>query len=141
MTETRIIPLAVPLKAFVRELALDPIEEDDDDFAAALVMLAAVRLGNRDLGALSRLTEVPLPLVEEFAGRLRANGVWQSDGKTHAEWDAEDGVLAFWLDVWVATGRLEKGPANDGVNPGELGVSDAGASARDEPSPTGGKRP
>jgi hypothetical protein len=60
--------------------------------------------------AISRFTGVPEPLVREFAGRLIENGVWRPDGKIGGEWnDPEYGGLAFMLDVWVATGMLEKG--------------------------------
>jgi hypothetical protein len=111
-------PTLAELKGYVRELALDPIEEDDEDFAAALVLVAALYLGSRDLEGLSRLTEIPLPLIEQFAGRLRANGVWTADGITSAAWLSDDGGnLAFWMDVWVATGMMERCPAGDGTNP------------------------
>ena len=39
-------------------------------------------------------------------------------GKTAGQWLDEDGQLAFWLDVWVATGLMERVDAPpDSTNP------------------------
>ncbi len=96
----------------MRELALEPIEEGDEDFDAALVMLAGLSLGTAKLMPLSRLTAVPPRRVAAFARELRASGVWTADGKTAAAWlDEEYGQLEFWLDVLVAQGLLERVPA------------------------------
>jgi hypothetical protein len=104
-------PTREELKGYVRELALDPMEDDDEDFNAALVLLAGLHLGTGKILPLSRLTGVRPRHVAEFAARLRANDVWTSCGKTSGQW--EDGQLAFWLDVWIATGLLERAPGAD----------------------------
>src|SRR5262249_41701644 len=97
------------LKGFVHELALEPVYEDTEEFDAALILLACARLGTRRVMPLSRFTGVHPRQVAEFAERLRANGVWTADGKTACEWDHEEyGRLAFWTDVWVAEGLLER---------------------------------
>lgn len=107
-------PTREQLKGYVHELALDPVEEGDDDFDAALVMLAALSLGTGKVMPLSRLTGVPPRRVAAFARELRASGVWTADGKTSGQWlDEEGGELAFWLDVWVAQGLLERRPDED----------------------------
>jgi integrase family protein with SAM-like domain len=89
--------------------------EDDDDFQAGLVMLAEFSIDTRDPVAVSRFTGVPEPLVREFAGRLIENGVWLPDGKIAADWfDQQHGAFAFMLNVWVTTGELERGKAEEG---------------------------
>lgn len=109
------IPLS-ELKRTVLEIGkVNGWEEGDEDVQAGLVMMAEFSIDTRDPAAISRFTGVPLPLVEEFAGRLIANGIWLPDGKIAADWDdPEDGWFAFMLDVWVATGLLNKGPAPAG---------------------------
>lgn len=103
------VPTREELRAGVHKLALDPIEEGSEDFDAALVLLAGGYLGTAKILPLSRVTGVHPRKVVEFAGRLRASGVWTASGKTNVEWfDGEAGQLAFWLDVWIATGVLER---------------------------------
>jgi hypothetical protein len=46
--------------------------------------------------------------------------VWTTSGKTSVEWfDGDAGQLAFWLDVCIATGFLER--VTDGSCPGQMG--------------------
>jgi len=105
------IPLA-ELKRIVLEIgAEDGWKEGFEDFQAGLVMIAPLSIKTIDPSVVSRFTGVPEPLVREFADRLIANGIWRPDGKISAEWfDPEGGNFAFMLDVWVATGELERGP-------------------------------
>jgi hypothetical protein len=104
-----IAPTCKELRACVHTLAFDPIEEGSEDFDAALVLLAGCYLGTAKILPLSRLTGVHPRKVVEFAVRLRASGAWTHSGKTSVEWfDADAGQLAFWLDVWVATGVLKR---------------------------------
>ena len=109
------IPLSELKRAVLEIGEADGWEEGDEDVQAGLVMMAEFSIGTRDLAAINRFTGVPLPLVEEFARRLIANGIWRPDGKIGAEWDdPENGELAFMLDVWVATGRMERATAPAG---------------------------
>src|SRR5262249_25453698 len=91
--------------------------EKSEEFQAGLVMLAPLEIGTMAPESVSRFTGVPLALVEQFAQRLRASGIWRNDGRIGASWAAaEAGNLAFMLDVWVATGELERLPIeNEGV--------------------------
>ena len=70
-------------------------------------MIAPLSIKIMDPAMVSRFTGVPEPLVREFADRLIANGIWRPDGKISAGWGDN---FAFMLDVWVATGELERGP-------------------------------
>jgi len=106
-------PQLTSLKRTVLEIGeADGWTEESEDFKAGLVMLAPLEIGTIEPEAISQFTGVPLPLVEQFAERLRVGGIWRSDGTIAAEWDdPENGGLAFMLDVWVATGHLERVPA------------------------------
>ena len=111
-------PRLTKLKQMVREIGeADGWTADSQDFQAGLVMLAALEIRTTEPEAISRFTGVSLPQVEQFAERLRDNGIWQSDGTIVAEWaEPENGWLAFMLDVWVATGDLERARSDDETN-------------------------
>jgi hypothetical protein len=98
------------LKQVVREIGVpDGWSEDSEDFQAGLVLMASLALNTTEPEAISQFTGVPLSVVRRFGRRLLANGVWQEDGSIAANWDdPENGGLAFMLDVWVATGDLER---------------------------------
>jgi hypothetical protein len=55
----------------MRKLALEPMEDGDEDFNAALVLLAGLHLGTGKILPLSRIIGVRCRQVAEFAGRLR----------------------------------------------------------------------
>jgi hypothetical protein len=96
------------LKRTINEIGLLPGWEDED-YQAALVMLASVGFGDRDPDVLSRFTGVPLPMVKEIYGRLLENGVWGLDSSLNAEWmHPEHGKQAFRFDVFVASGKLRR---------------------------------
>lgn len=109
------IPLA-ELKRTVLEIGqADDWHDGDENVQAGLVLLAEFSIDTRDPKAISRFTGVPLRLVRQFSERLIANGIWRPDGKIAGEWDdPENGGFAFMLDVWVALGLLERGPADEG---------------------------
>jgi hypothetical protein len=44
-------------------------------------------------------------LVRATISNLRKNGIWKK-GKTYCEWFTENGMLAFFYDVYVAQGWL-----------------------------------
>lgn len=87
---------------------LDPnLDADNSSFKTAVLLLAAA-LMSQDIDALVEFTGYPTEFITERAEKLRKNGVWV-DGKTVADWlDPETGGLAFWLDVLVAEGMVEK---------------------------------
>src|SRR5262245_24749229 len=61
------------LKGFLREW--DPnLTPESPHYEAALVMLAALQIGNQDRERLSEFTRVPLSRVNEFAERLQTAG-------------------------------------------------------------------
>ena len=99
------LPTKASLRATVRRW--DPkLSEDSPAFDAALVMLAALYLGSKNLARLGRSTGIPYHRVTAFAARLRDAGIWADEGKTAAGWDApgRKGQAAFWIDVNVAVG-------------------------------------
>jgi hypothetical protein len=98
-------PTVDDLRAQIR--GWDPaLEEDSDEFDAALVMLTALYFGTgHGTGRkLSEFTGVAYERVCRFQKRLRDAGIWQNGG-TVANWDdPRSGESAFWTDVSVATG-------------------------------------
>jgi hypothetical protein len=81
-------------------------DEDSDDFRAGVCLLAALQVGaNAD--SVARFTGYPRTLVRDFAGHLRANGVWKA-GVTNANWFSKDGGIEFCCDVNVALGRMNR---------------------------------
>src|SRR4051794_22688818 len=89
------------LKRNIGEIGILPGWDDEDD-QAALVMLAPLSIGTRDVGAVSRFTGVALTRVREFYGRIEENGMLPPGGMVVAAWaDAKDGKHLFLMDVWV----------------------------------------
>src|SRR4051794_3446224 len=83
-------PSQAALKASIRKF--DPaLDEDSDEFKAALVMFAAlyVGTGHGSYRKLSKLTGVAYDQVPKFGGRLRDAGIW-SEGQTVAKWDNDE---------------------------------------------------
>lgn len=86
----------------------DPnVNEDDESYKAAAVLLAAINVGQNQ-SKIVKLLGYPRALVAKFAYNLKKSGVWKN-GKTYAEWnDPENGGIAFWMDVCVAQGLMER---------------------------------
>lgn len=75
---------------------------------AAAVMLAALKVGATNR-AVSAECGVPIAKVSKFGRRLRKGGVWLPNKSTSCNWmDPETGGIAFWCDVGVATGMLQR---------------------------------
>lgn len=93
------------VKAEVRRMDPD-LDEDDDGFKAATVLLASVVVGTNQRG-LVKFTHYPAALIAKFAANLRRSGIWIKDGRVaHSGWLDKDGGIAFWMDVCVAQGLL-----------------------------------
>ena len=83
------------------------LNEEDTSFKAAVVLFSALEVGP-SAPKVAEFTGYPLTLCQEFSARLRESGVWK-DGKTHCEWfDEKYGEIAFWMDVCVAQGLVER---------------------------------
>lgn len=90
-------------------LELDESWENEPElFQAGLVLLSPLSLGTTDPEAISRFSGVPLPLVQEFAGRLLANGCWTAGAKIAvSSFDPVEGGVCLILNVLVAVGLAE----------------------------------
>ncbi len=90
-------------------LESDPdADKDSDSYHAAVVLLAALKVGQRPK-VLAEFTRYPIDQIKEFSANLRANNVWNRGRTYHSGWDnEEDGGIAFWLDVSVALGFIER---------------------------------
>jgi hypothetical protein len=90
------------------------VEPHSDRFRAAILLLAALEIGH-NVDALARFTRLDRAFVAKCARRLIDNGVW-SGGRTVADWTADDEASgAFWNDVAVAEGKLNRRASADGV--------------------------
>ena len=94
------------IKAEVKKM--DPqLDRRTKAFKAAVCLLSALQVG-ADSEAVSKFTGYPRKLVDAFTERLISGGVWR-EGKTCCEWFEEDnGGIAFWLDVCVAQGLMDR---------------------------------
>src|SRR5688572_22748754 len=100
---------APTIKQLVAAVAvMDPrLPRETEEFEAALVLMAALRLGSQNLAALSRLTELPYAQVYRLAQRLKSHGIWTSDRRTVCNWfDGPRGIVQFWCDVNLALGHF-----------------------------------
>lgn len=88
---------------------LDPnLDPNLDTFRSALLLLSSAVVGP-DEAKVAAFTGLPAAFVAERAERLRASGVWTGEGKIAADWwDEETGGIAFWIDVNVAEGLMER---------------------------------
>lgn len=95
------------LKSRIREM--DPgLPESDESFKAALVILAATKLGHLDRERLAEFTGIPMDLIEEFGERLIANEAWMPDGSLDRAWQRSADGIDFWMLVAVATGDFTR---------------------------------
>lgn len=101
------VPGAQELRQTVRDWDVG-FREDEKEFEAAVVMLAALYMGSRNLARLSRCAGVPYHRVYCFAVNLRRAGIWTPEGKTACAWVEPEGMgdVAFVLDVFIAVGKV-----------------------------------
>lgn len=87
---------------------MDPaLSEDSSTFTVALILLASAVVGP-NVVRISKLLGVPRSVVAHYSATLRRNRVWVR-GKIRCNWhDEETGGAAFWIDVCVAEGLMER---------------------------------
>ena len=87
---------------------LDPkLKVTDEAFFVATVLLAALQVG-AERKKVAEFLGVTEKRIAKYAKNLEKSGVWK-DGKTSCEWfDKECSGVAFWLDVAVAEGLVER---------------------------------
>lgn len=87
---------------------LDPtLKPGDPSFISATILLGALRAGTA-IRPLATFTRLPRRVVAERVHRLKANGVFQRNGKIFADWFGEHGGVALWADVCVAEGLMNR---------------------------------
>lgn len=86
----------------------EALGEEESAFKTAALLITLLQMPP-DAQALSRFLKLPLNFVEERLDRLKTQGVLDADGKICTDWfDEESGGVAFWMDVAVAEGILER---------------------------------
>ena len=88
---------------------LDPkLSTTDDAFKWACVLVAAADVGT-DPRKLAKRLDWPLSEAQDAAAQCRKVGLFNRGKVIHGGWfDKESGGVAFWMDVMVARGLLER---------------------------------
>jgi len=90
---------------------LDPkLEKTDEAYRVASIMLLALQVGaNSDkIAKFLKLDKGAIgTLKTKYEPNLRKSKIWNGE-KTSCEWFEKDGGIAFWCDVSVAMGLLER---------------------------------
>ncbi len=93
------------IKESVKEM--DPqLNTECDDFKVAVILLSILEVGPNE-SKLYQFTGYPFPKICIYLARLKKNGIID-DKYLYINWGDKDGAVAFWCDVLVATGKLEK---------------------------------
>lgn len=96
-------------KKFIEEQIkkLDPkLKKNDEVFKIATILLSGLEVG-ADSKAIAKFLDIDIKDVEKYEKNLRKGKVWQGK-KTACEWFEKDGGIAFWMDVLVAQGLVER---------------------------------
>lgn len=94
------------IKAEVRRM--DPtLKASDPAFRVAVIMLSAIIVGQR-ADRLVKFTGYLLFDIRQVAKRMRENGLWLPGGRFAAAWAKDGDSIAFWLDVLVGMGHVER---------------------------------
>lgn len=81
--------------------------ESDPTFPTAMVLLAATAVGTNS-DEIAKATELPRSQVRSIAAKARVQGIFRGGQVQHSGWFEEDGGFAFWLDVCVAQGLMNR---------------------------------
>ncbi len=101
----------ISLKRLVKEVhRLDPkLSKEDDAFKCAVVLLTAALATGPNVNKVSQFCGYPRTLVRRFASNLRASQVWGHKYICSSDWnDKKSGGIAFWLDVSIGLGFIER---------------------------------
>lgn len=95
------------IKAAIREMDPD-LDENEPAFKTATLLLASTQIGH-DQWKLAKFCRLPRSYVRERAENFKANGIWRNGKIIAGNWfDEEEGGIAFWLDVTVGDGLLQR---------------------------------
>jgi hypothetical protein len=84
------------------------LEVDQDEYVAAVVCLSALHVGTSSIRKLAEFTGYAVPRISPMVHSLRSNGVFRRDGKVACAWFEKDGQIAFWMDVCIALGWMQR---------------------------------
>jgi hypothetical protein len=105
----------------VRRLDANLALTSHDAYCAAMLICSS-KCGAKMRQILTR-TKVPKLAAKKIERRLRDNGVWRGEKVFHSGWDdKETGGIAFWMDVCVGTGMMNRAPQQS-TSTGEPNVS------------------
>ncbi len=88
----------------IKRTAREFIDEDNDSFESAVVMIAAIFVGPSE-EQIARVTGYSQEFVSQIGARLKESGLWTTDGTDYYEWDhTKMGCIRFVADLGVAEG-------------------------------------
>ncbi|KKK66826.1 hypothetical protein LCGC14_2960160, partial [marine sediment metagenome] len=89
---------------------LDPkLSKEEDGFKCAVVLMTAALATGPNIVKVSKFCGYPRTLVRRFATNLRASRIWGHKYVRPSDWsDKKAGGVAFWLDVAVGLGFVER---------------------------------
>jgi hypothetical protein len=119
------------LKAFLDDL--DHIGDCSKYFRPGLVAMYPLVVGGMDTEQIAAFTGIPPAEVEEYAGRLRENGIWTPDAKVVVDFDdpaSTEAIVNLVLIVGCAAGVFRRF-AEDGGSGWQ--APEAGADAPNQP--------
>jgi hypothetical protein len=88
---------------------LDPsLKEDDESFKIAVILMSSVIIG-ANIKRLAIFTHYSRNYIAKIGVYFRKNEVWKNGKVCAGEWFEKDsGGIAFWMDVAVGQGYLER---------------------------------
>ena len=85
------------------------LSENDESFKIAFVLLLAANYGLKDLPRIKRVSGYDTLFLAKTVTDMRNTGLWKNGKLVHSGWlDKKSGGMAFWLDVAVVRGWLER---------------------------------
>ena len=83
------------------------LKDNDKGFRVAVLLISSLVCGNQ-IKELVKFTGYSEYFIKETSKNLRKNGIWEGKKIAAHEWFEKDGAIAFWCDVNVGLGYLEK---------------------------------
>ena len=86
-------------KECVRDL--DGYEDGTEEFNATMVVFYPMLIGGMDAQKIASYTRLPVSEVEQYAARLRENGIWMEDGRIALSECSKDDASAMTIEIII----------------------------------------
>lgn len=83
------------------------LTEKDEGYLPAQILLASAFVGTSKT-KITKILNYPIGILEPYVKNIKRGGIWKNN-KVHCNWlDEKHGGIAFWSDVLVAQGYLNR---------------------------------